>query len=532
MSGLLRANVVRFWWLLMLPAIFEMTLIFSPGCQDDDDDAADDDDDSGDDDNDDDYGPLIEPERFVRPDLPLNACHVAGTHNTYIWSGPQGGPATLVGSLGLVRALDKQQRVMEIDVTKSDGRGDFLVNHSGLTHDVRLSSILRTVRWWSDVHPEHEMIILGFEWNAGTDRKEMDDFRTLIDRFLIGKSGQTDRGPLLDQAAWLEQITLPLAEKTRSALAGLEPAEMVQVLGWPTIRSLRGRVLLEGGDEIYEKQQDAFFFQTGGGGQFDNNSEEVLEDLEKLAGIRLEQRMVRVYTAGHRVDGSNYDLFASLSLGAGLSALNHQIMTEDDKEVFVFLDENAPGFAPAGKIAVIDDEPTRLGPPVLVTAFSAPGKTEVSLGVEFDKKLGLNDPPVILFHLIVQGLSRQTQAEAQLADSATILQKRDHPALALIIALPPDEIKTTITLTLEGDPEGYEVHLTGPTVSGLTVGREDEPSGGGAILVSPTFKLVDLEPTGVCSVLGPKGLRLGGQVGPGGCDVSDNPSYLIEVSYK
>ncbi|MHA1567950.1 MAG: phosphatidylinositol-specific phospholipase C domain-containing protein, partial [Alphaproteobacteria bacterium] len=394
---------------------------------DTDDDLLNDDiidDDLLDDDTGDDDTTSLQPVRYVRPDLPLNAYHIAATHNTYIWRGAQGF-AALVSSLGLTQSLDKGQRFMEIDVFDVIGDGDFWVHHGGSTGRVRLSGLLRNVRWWSDTHPEHEVIVLGWQWSTDAGPLEMADLRALLAEFLEDPSPLVETGPLYDLDTWLANLIAQLDEPTRQAITALTPRELALVVGYPSIRELRGRVVLEMGGGVFEAQPA--FFRMDDEGQVDNNSEATLEDLAKIAQNRMDQRLTRVYTGGGRVLSSNYDLFKSMAAGATNSALNMEWTSPATREVYAFQDENAPGFAPAGYVQTVDELPTRLGPPVFVTAFAA--TEEMELDLAFDAEIGLPAAPIVLFHVIVEGLSGGTMTDVDITDPAAIvLRESDTPA--------------------------------------------------------------------------------------------------------
>ncbi|MHA1568947.1 MAG: hypothetical protein ACTSXZ_05715, partial [Alphaproteobacteria bacterium] len=60
----------------------------------------------------------------------------------------------------------------------------------------------------------------------------------------------------------------------------------------------------------------------------------------------------------------------------------------------------------------------------------------------------------------------------------------------------------------------------------------EPPAGrGGAIWISPTFTAVGLESTGACATLGRFGERLFGAWDGERCDVSSNPSFLVEMRF-
>ncbi|MCZ7586795.1 MAG: hypothetical protein M5R36_27575 [Deltaproteobacteria bacterium] len=220
--------------------------------------------------------------------------------------------------------------------------------------------------------------------------------------------------------------------------------------------------------------------------------------------------MTRVYPSNRGL-GGNFDLFDGFAHGAHNSAMNMQWASDASKSVYAFADESAPGFAPPGFVMTRTGKPTRLGPPVFVTAISAPAKATITVRVFFDEALGMGDPPAVFARTVAQGLSTGT----------TVSTVADYP---------PESDEGEIELTLAAEEDGYEIFVTGPTASGLEI--EGAIAGdGGTIWVSPTFDPVGLTPTGRCSTLGPDG-RLFGAVDGDLCDASDNPSFVVEMAFE
>jgi len=491
-----------------------------------DDDATDDDATDDDLDDDDDDTPAPHAPRFVRPQLPLNPHYVAASHNSYIWRGLQG-ILSQVGSLGLTDSLDKSQVFLEIDVNDVGDDGDFWVHHNDSTGRVRLSSLLRNLRWWSDTHPDHQPIVLGFEWNVGTGTEEMDDLRALFAEFLVAPSPLTETGPLYAMRDWLDELLLNLDSATREEIDALTPRELARVVGYPTPAQMRGRVLLEVSSEMYAALPA--FFLMGGDGQIDNNSESSLEDLTLISANRAEQRLTRVYPKGERIFSLNYDLFTGLRNGVSNSAMNMQWTSVADKAVYAFLDENAPGFAPVGEMLTDDGVPARLGPPVFATAFAATAPAQASLTVTFDDSRGLPDAPLAIFQVIVVGL-RGGEVTSISAPLATALSERHDDGLSAVFGLSPQAATIEVAVEVAGDEEGYELFVVGPTVADMTIVAPSSDAGG-AIWLSPSFTAIDLTPTGACTTLGPFGERLYGNVVEGECDAADNPSFLREMNF-
>ncbi len=527
-------------WIFLLVAML-LTVGF-PGCvgDDDDDNGADDDDtdgddaddDTGDDDADDDaddddtgdddsYAPL-----FVRPSLPINAWHMAASHNTFIWRGPPGGPTTLVASLGLIRALNLGQLFLEIDVTSKTEDGDFWVNHSETTQSVRLSSMLRNLRWWSDTHADHEMIVVGFQWGVGSDEATMNEFNALIDEFLVGPSPVSDAGPLFSLADWVREMTAALDEATRLEIAALPLIELAQVLGYPSIAEMRGKLALETGSSVFS--QTPSFFQLGGDGHFTNDGEEALDDIAAHTANRMAQRLTRIYTSG-RIFNGNYDLFDGFRSGVSNCALNMEMVGSEHKPAYVFMDENARGYAPAGYVETVDGQPNRLGPPVFVGAFGAESERIVSLDLSFDEALGMTDAPAVIFRVAAQGIGGGTvDSMGVTTPGSTLLANWQEPAAANLFALASGESGATIELKVSGDQMGYEVHVVGPTVSNVVVVAETA-SAPATLWTSPTFRPINLVLTGACATLAANGERLFGQLAGLRCDASENPSFLVEM---
>lgn len=491
----------------------------TPGHIDDDDLSDDDNDDTsphGDDDDDDEATAAL----FIRPDLPINVYHQAVTHNTYIWRGLQG-ILSEAASMGYIASFLKNQVFTEIDVSEATAEGDFLINHNGYTNSLRLSSIFRNIRWWSDTRPGHPPIVLGFEWNAGMGETEMAALGALIEEFLIAPSTLADDGPLLSYDDWLAGRLAGLDEPVRTYVTALAPADAMRVVGYPTVRELQGRVLLETDSEMFAFQPA--FFLMGGDGQIDNNSQDSLDDIALISVNRAAQRLTRMYTTSV-VTGANYDLFHSLRNGVSNSALNHQLTNPDHPAVFPFFDEHWPGFAPDATVQTVDEIPARLGPPVFVGGFAAEGPATYTFDATFDPTLTLPEAPVFFFSLAVYGGETTVAAPA-----AVSLIERPAGGYFGVFAAPNDGRAVRVTLTVEGSPTGYEVYLTGPAVSAM-VPVKGNPTGAPPFWTSMKFTLVDLSPTGRCAALGPGGERLFGRWGGLACDAGYNPSFLIEVA--
>jgi hypothetical protein len=500
------------------------------GEDDDDDNNIGDDDDDDDDDNDDnDDNDTVEVPKFVRPELPINAYHMAATHNTFIWSGPAGGPTTLVSSLGLIRALNLGQLFLELDVTESDGNGDFLIDHSGATQSVRLSSVLRNIRWWSDTHPGHEMIVIGFQWGAGTSAQTVEELNDLLAEFLVDASSVTATGPLYSLTDWLAETTASLDQPNRDAIAALNPTDIAKVAGYPAIETMRQKVVLETTGGLWDKVPA--FFLLGGSGQFVNIPEGSLGDIAAHTDIRMAQRLTRVYTSG-RAWPTNYNLYDGFANGVSNSALNMAYVTTAKKEAFAFMDEEATGYAPPGYVQTVGGFPTRLGPPVFVGAFPAEDPGTVTLEVSFDEALGIVNPPAIFCRVIVTGLfGGEIDSIASNHPNAVVLRESTGSTAMLLFALPAGELSAEIEIQLAGDFTGYEFHLTGPTVSAVAI--SDVPAGSApSIWISPTFDPVEMEMTGACTTLGSKGVRLFGDFDGELCDASANPSFHVEMIYS
>jgi hypothetical protein len=520
-------------WIFLLVAVLWIGCF--PGCVDDDPSTSSgqadnsDDDDSSDDDADDDadddsYAPL-----FVRPSLPINAFHMAASHNTFIWRGPPGGPTTLVASLGLIRALNLGQLFLEIDVTSKTDDGDFWVNHSETTQSVRLSSMLRNIRWWSDTHADHEMIVVGFQWGAGSDEATMNEFNALIDEFLVGTSPVSDEGPLFSLSDWVQEMTAPLDEATRLEIAALPVIELAQVLGYPSIAEMRGKVALETGGSVFS--QTPSFFQLGGDGHFTNDGEEALGDIAAHTANRMAQRLTRIYTSG-RVFNGNYNLFDGFRSGVSNCALNMEMVGTEHKPAYAFMDENARGYAPPGYVETVDGLPKRLGPPVFVGAFGAESERIVSLDLSFDEALGMTDAPVVIFRVVAQGIGGGTVDSIDVTTpGSTLLANWQEPAAAKLFALAAGESGATIELIVNGNQLGYEVHVVGPTVSNVVIVGETA-SAQATLWTSPTFRSINLETTGACATLAARGERLFGQLAGQRCEFSENPSFLVEMKSR
>ena len=496
-----------------------------------DDDTVDDDtvdDDTVDDDTgDDDTAPALPPE-FIRPDLPINVYHLGATHNSFIWRGLQG-VVTLVSSMGVIDSLQKGQVFLELDVNGVTDDGDFLISHGGSTGTFRLSSAFRNLRWWSDTRPDHEVVVIGFQWGVGASPEVMAALRELLAEFFEDPSPMTETGPLYSLADWLDELTVNLDQTTRDALLALSPRDLVRVAGYPTIEQLRGKIVLETNAEMFALQPA--FFLMGETGQIDNNSEATLDDLTEISAHRVAQRLTRVYPRGDRIFSGNFNVFKGLLHGVSNNALNMQWTSLNSRSVFAFLDENAPGFAPAGHVLTDGEIPNRLGPPVFCTALAAPETTTVDLDLSFDAELSLPDAPLVLFHLLVQGLSWGATGAVTIDDpEAVVLAERENIARVVTVALPAGTEDVSLSLELAGDEAGYEMHVIGPTVSGMMLGGV-LPKGDGTIWISPTFTPVGLTPTDRCTTLGSAGKRLYGQWDGIDCDASNNPSFLIEMEF-
>ena len=109
---------------------------------------------------------------------------------------------------------------MEID-PKGPEDGDFPVNHGGSTQSIRLSSVFRNVRWWSDTHPGHEMIVLGFQGGIDTGEESMGLFRDLLREFFEDPSPLTDAGPLFSLEDWVAGMTAALDQDVIDAVSEL-----------------------------------------------------------------------------------------------------------------------------------------------------------------------------------------------------------------------------------------------------------------------------------------------------------------------
>jgi len=482
---------------------------------DDNNDNDDDDNDNNDDDDNDAATPL-----FVRPDLPFNVYHPAATHNTYIWRGLQG-ILTEATSMGYVGALMKEQVFMEIDVNETTTDGDFLINHGGLTNSIRLSSIFRNIRWWSDTRPGHPPIVLGFEWNVETTETEMAALRALLDEFLIASSPLTADGPLYSYDDWLTERLAALEPAAREYVASLTPRDAVRGAGYPTVRELRGKVLLECNSALFA-QQPAFFLM-GGDGQIDNHSEDSLDDIALISANRAAQRLTRMYTTTI-VTGANFDLLLALYNGVSNSALNHQLTTPQSPAVYPFLDEHWPGFAPDATVLTVDDIPARLGPPVCVTGLAPATAATYAFDVYFAEEMTLPDAPLFFFSLAVYG-----DAVTVAAPEAVKLVESQADGFFGAFAAPVDLGSVRLEVTVAGAVNGYELYLTGPALAGM-VPAEENPAGAPTFWTSPKFDLIDLAPTGRCSALGPAGQRLFGEWDGLSCTAGENPSYMIEVA--
>ena len=490
----------------------------------DDDDAADDDDAI----DDDDAAPM--PPRYVRPDLPINCWHNAATHNTYIWKGAQGWIVSRVSSVGPLRAFQLGMVFVEIDVTSSIGDGDFLVNHSDASEGVMLSSVLRNIRFWHDTHPGHQPLVVGFQWGVGSSTQVMNDLFALLDEFLVGPSPLTDIGPLLSRDDWLNDLLTPLGQTTVDEVTDLTPRNQVRLVGFPTIADLQDRITLEFAYSSVDQVQPSFFLNDGSSGHLTNDDEETLTDIDHQTTNRMEQRLTRIYPGGFRILSGNFDIFQSFASGVTNAAMN--VVTrvdETDPTIYAFMDEWAPGFAPPGRVNTVDEYPTRLGPPVMVTAIPASDETLVTLEISFDATLGLDTPPFVMLRIAAAGLSGGEVLAASTTDG-TLLRSRSGEQAEYVFAFDPNTESTTVTLDLGGDETGYEIFAAAPTVASMTVSPLPQTTGP-TIFFSPTFTAVDLTPTGRCSTLTVGGERIFGQWDGEACDASDNPSFVVEGIY-
>lgn len=463
---------------------------------------------------------------FVRPFLPINAYHLAATHNTFIWTGPAAGPTSRVSSLGLIRALDLGQLFMELDVKHPVGDGDFVVNHSNATESVRLSSLLRNVRWWSDTHPGHEMIVLGFQWGAGTDGEVIPNLNALIDRFLAGPSPLSETGPLYALADWIAEMTAPLSSDVQSAIADLTPREITLVLGYPTIQKMRGKVVLEmtGGRQWDDTPS---FFKMAGDGQITNDPVSSLDDVSAHTDNRIGQRLTRIYSS--TPFNGNYDIFDGLMYGVSNNALNMRFADRTKKAAYVFLDENSPGYAPAGYVETTEGAPTRMGPPVFVALFGSDDTEGIFFTMEFDPKTGLENAPAVFFRVTAKGLSGgDVLAIESVMNRATLIRTDIDGSYSVVFSADPAMQDIQIKIETGRDPLGYEVYFTGPTVASVTPDVRLQKADG-TIWISPTFDSINLIPTGNCSVLAEGGTRLFGTLKGLMCDASNNPSFMVEM---
>ncbi len=485
---------------------------------DDDDDDLLNDDDSGDDD-------FLYP-AYVRPDLPINAYYMASTHNTFIWRGPSAGPYTFVSSLGLIRALQFGQLFLEIDVQVVLDDGDFLVNHADTTQSVRLSGMLRNIRWWSDTHQDHEMVAVGLQWSVGSGDQNVADLNDLVQEFLIGPSPLTEVGPLYSKDDWIRDLAGELDQNTIDDLMALTPRDLALVLGYPSIREMRQKVVLETTSSVFY-DTPSFFMLGGKDGNITNSSQESLDDVAAHTENRVNQRLSRIYPGG--AFNTNFNLFDGFRYGVSNSAMNMEWVDEKSKVVFAFMDQSTRGYAPAGFVRTVDDAPTRLGPPVYVATFEAKTDGYVNFTLNFDSETGLENAPLALFRLVVQRLSKQEEMSIKIsAPKGRLLYEREGNPWAAIFSLPADSAFAEINITVGGDDIGYEVHFTGPTLSGVEI-QEDVFAANKMIWMSPTFYPINLFPTGHCAVLSKSGRVMGAYDGLL-CDASPNPSFLIGMS--
>ena len=492
-----------------------------------DDDQIDSDDDSSaddDDDNDDDSQGVSLP-KYVRPGLPINAYYMAASHNTFIWRGPVGGPTTFVSSLGLIHALDFGQLFLEIDVQVVLDDGDFLVNHSNTTQNVRLSSMLRNVRWWSDTHPDHEMVVIGFQWSVGSDAENVANLNLLLDEILVAPSPLTETGPLYSRDQWVLDLTKNLDGDVTVDLLDLLPRELALVLGYPSIREMRGKVVLETTGSIHNDTPS--FFMLGDDGQFENRSEDNLADVAAHTQNRVDQRLTRIYAQG--AYNGNFNLFDGFKYGVSNSALNMEWVNEKSRAVFAFMDEWAKGYAPVGYMETVDGVPPRLGPPVFVAVFSAITEIEIEFDLSFDSAMGLENALVVIYRAVVQGLSNEEfQSIEFTSQNGVMLKAKGVNPHTVVFALTAGSTNDKLKVKTGGDEKGYEIHFSGPVVSDVTM-ADDLAMPSNSIWISPSFTPINLLSTGRCSTLVPTGARILGAYNGERCDSSQNPSFVVEM---
>jgi hypothetical protein len=486
----------------------------TPG--DDDDDNDDDDDDDDDDNDNDDTAP-----QFVRPDWPLNACHIATTHNTFIWRGLQG-VTTVVSSLGPIQVLENNQVFIELDVNEMLPDGDFLIDHSGTTGWIRLSSVLRNLRWWSDTRPGHQPLIIGFQWGVGDSPEVMADLEALIDEFLIGPSPLTATGPLYSLDDWFDERLANFPPDTADVVRALPRNELGRVIGYPTLGELTDRVMLEFTGSVFPLQRS--FFELGGGGQIDNQPASQIENLDLIAGLRAERRLLRLYAQSPI--GLNFDFRQAMRNGISNNALNHQWTSPITPAVYVFADENLPGFAPDGTTNTVAGVPARLGPLVAVAGSSAGTAT---FTLSFDGAIGIDDPPLVVYEISVEPAGAGDVTTITHDAEATVLVERVGATRFQAVALPAGVTETTVTVQLAAGG-GYLVQVSGPTLAEVTADLPPGPAGK-TLWTSPHFEPLGLSPTGACTALGPGPERVYGTAEANGCSAVDHRSYLIEVSF-
>ena len=151
--------------------------------------------------------------------------------------------------------------------------------------------------------------------------------------------------------------------------------------------------------------------------------------------------------------------------------------------------------------------------------------------VSFDGTQGLADAPVVVFRVVARGLAGggAFSLTSENPDLRVLAETEGLPG-SWVLAMPAETAFVELALEVEGDEEGFTLHVVGPTVSDLEI--DGTPEGpGGTLWISPTFTAVDIWPTGVCTTLGPGGERLYGGWDLVGCDASDNPSYLVKMAF-
>ncbi|MCZ7586796.1 MAG: hypothetical protein M5R36_27580 [Deltaproteobacteria bacterium] len=158
-----------------------------------------------------------------------------------------------MSSLGPIDAFDWGQVFIELDDHGPVG-DDILINHSGATQSIRLSSVLRQIRWWSDTHPGHHPLVVGFQSGTSTDTPSMDLLRSLLTEHLKDASYVTGAGPLYSLEDYVEDKIAGLDSDTRDALRALSPNETALVLGYPTIEEIRGKILIEARGAQFDTQ--------------------------------------------------------------------------------------------------------------------------------------------------------------------------------------------------------------------------------------------------------------------------------------